>query len=236
MEDYIKSTPDSDVQSQSDATSVEDAEKKQQPAEEKASDTEKQKKEDAINWEKRYKDTQKAFTKSRQELAELRAQLKVLQEQVKAPEPTIDDDKKKELDELKLTDPDRWYREMKALEDSAQKELSERVNKLSEREKELVRREMVLEEFLEANPDVVINNEIIKYDVPARITKKLEDGKITFEQFLNEVKEFLTRPKKIAEDQKPPQQKDIGSVGGSDTPKDTQTKDDAIKTYVDAVL
>ena len=59
----------------------------------------------AIDWEKRYKDTQAAYTKARQEAVQLKAQVEVLRSQgLSAVQ--IDDKLKDELEDLKYTNPE----------------------------------------------------------------------------------------------------------------------------------
>ena len=68
-----------------------------------------------IDWEKRFKDTQAAFTKSRQELAATKAELQAAKEMQQFAMPA---DVKARLDELKFSDPDAWRVEMNAFEQS----------------------------------------------------------------------------------------------------------------------
>ena len=64
-------------------------------------------------------------------------------------------------------------------------------------EVELARRAKVLEEFNQSHPDVQLTDELIAYDVPPRLTKQLEKGELTFEEFLDKTYEFLTKPKTV---------------------------------------
>ena len=187
-----------------------------------------------IPWEKRYRDTQRAYTKARQEVAALKAEIKALKEKVK-PEPSLSAEQKKELEELKYSDPDKWYKKMRELEESAKQELSKSVEQLSEAEKEAVRRELVLEEFLQENPDLTINDDVIANDIPPRIKKELDEGKITFEQFLDKVKDFLTKGKTVDKGKSVPSQPDLNKVGGSTEPTEPQS-DDILAKYEELVI
>jgi chaperonin cofactor prefoldin len=207
------------------------AEAKQASVEASAEDLQKQ----IETIEKRRKDTQAAYTKARQEVAELRAQLKALQEQVK-PQPDISPTEQKELDELKFADPDAWYRKMKQLEESAKQKLSESVSQLSQKEKAAMTMELALEEWNRTNPDAPITHDNLQYDIPPRIMKQLEDGKLTFEEFLTKASEYLQKPKKVATDTEPPQQPSLGKVGGSTEPSEDAQDKDVAQNYDNLVF
>lgn len=163
--------------------------------------------------EKRRRDTQAAFTKSQQELKTTKAELEVLKTQVVI---KVTPDELSALEDLKFSDPDKWRLEVnkleKAKEDSINSQISEVTKKLSEQE-ELARRQGILMEFSQANPGLVINDEVLQYDVPRRITSKLEKGEVSFEDFLAEVKEYLTTPKTV-KTVGVEQQPNLGKVGG----------------------
>ena len=192
-----------------------------------------------IDYEKRFKDTQAAFTKSQQALREKEARLKAL-EKLTQPSLELDEATKTELDTLKYEDPDAWRKRVNQLEFEATKKYQETVNeagKLAAQQAELERRSQVLAEFNKSHPDIAITDEVIQYDVPPRITKQLEDGKVTFEDFLTNVADYLKAPKVIGDGNAvPPAQPDLSKVGGDSNPSDAAVKGDIIEQYKNSAL
>ena len=166
--------------------------------------------------EKRRKDTQAAFTKSQQALKAKEAELQVL----KTTAPAITPEVAKELDDLKFKDPDAWKSRLDELQDKHNATIVAKTKELTDQvvhQSELERRASVLAEFNAANPSLVITDEVIQYDIPPRITKKLAEGTVSFEDFLVEVKEYLNAPKKVKADGVE-QQPNLSKVGGGSTP------------------
>ena len=173
-----------------------------------------------IDWEKRYKDTQGAFTKSQQELKAAKAKVEVL-EKLTTPQINITPEIQKELDDLKYSDPDAWRVRMNNLDLEAKQNHQ---SLLSEAEKqatvqaELERRAQLLEEYNRSHPNYPITDEVINFDVPNRILKKLEKGEITFDSFLEEVHNFIYSPKTIGSANETLNQPNLGNIGGSTSP------------------
>jgi len=189
-----------------------------------------------INWEKRFKDTQAAYTKARQEIAKLKAKLKVLEETNNTYiKPNIPEEKAKELEKLKFEDPDKWRLEMNKLEEMAKNEANQKISQVEKKLSELEKRQLIFEEFQASHPDVVINDDVIKYDVPPRITQKLESGKITFQEFLEEAYNYLKTPKVVGDGNKTIGQPNLNKVGGDDTPFNGSVYQDIVKSYKNEV-
>ena len=166
--------------------------------------------------EKRRRDTQAAFTKSQQALKAREAELQVL----KTTGPAITPEVAKELEDLKFKDPDAWKSRLDKIQDEHNATIAARTKELTDQvvnQSELERRASVLAEFNTANPGLVITDEVIQYDIPPRITKKLAEGKVSFEDFLVEVKEYLSTPKKVKADGVE-QQPNLSKEGGGSTP------------------
>lgn len=186
-----------------------------------------------VDFEKRYKDTQAAYTKSQQELKAAKAKVDVL-EKLTTPQIQIDAETQKELDDLKYSDPDAWRTKMNNLELDAR---STHQNLISAAEQqaaiqaEMERRTQVLNEYNRSHPGFEITDEVIQLDVPTRITKKLESGELSFDDFLGEVKEFLYTPKKVGTTNKTLGQPNLGNLGGGDTPSDTAMSKDIVANY-----
>lgn len=192
----------------------------------------------SVDFEKRYKDTQGAYTKSQQELKAVKAKLEVL-EKLTTPQIQLDADAQKELDDLMYTDPQAWRIRMNALENEAS---NKHRALLSEAEKqvllqsELEDRARVLDEYNRSHPDFPITDNVIELDVPARITKKLDKGEISFEDYIKEVHEFLYSPKKVGSANEILKQPNLGKVAGGDTPSEGSVIKDITANYKNIVF
>jgi hypothetical protein len=170
-------------------------------------------KQQVIDWEKRFKDTQAAYTKSQQELVSTKAKLKVLAEP-RREDLNLSPEQKAELDDLKYENPDEWRVKITKLEQEAQNAREEKISELSQ----LELRKLAFAEFSANHPDVIFTDEIINFDVPYRIKHKLEKGETTFEEFLQEAYDYLKTPKKVGTDNQTLEQPNLGNVGGGHTP------------------
>lgn len=96
---------------------------------------------------------------------------------------------------------------------------------------ELENRARLLNEYNRSHPNFPITDEVIEFDVPARITKKLEKGEITFEDYLQEVHSFLYSPKKVGTGNEILNQPNLGKISGGDTPSEGAIMKDIIANY-----
>jgi len=191
-----------------------------------------------IDYEKRFKDTQAAFTKSQQALKEKEARLEAL-EKLTQPSLQLDEATKTELDSLKYEDPDAWRAKVNQLESEAvqkHQETLDEAGRLAAQQAELERRGQVLEEFNRSHPNIALTDEVIQYDVPPRITKKLENGEVSFEAYLEEVATYLQAPKVVGDGNKTLNQPNLSKVGGDDKPSDGAVKADIVKDYKNIVF
>lgn len=178
------------------------------------------------NLEKRLKDTQAAFTKKAQEAAALRAEVKVLRENSVGQELKLTDDVKAELEELKLTDPDAWYTKKSALERQQKDSLQETINAEVKSLTDLEMRQIVLKEFQQANPDIILTDDVIALDIPPRITQQLKDGSVSFGEFLVMCKDYLKSNKVVGDGNTTLNQPNLTKVGGNNKLNDvTKPKD-----------
>lgn len=142
---------------------------------------------DTSNIEKQLKDTQAAFTRSRQEIAALKSHISVLEEALQNNDVSISPEIQKELDMLKTTNPELWRQKLNAIENKKAKDLSSSVSK----KVEIARRKAVLEEWNAKNPDAQVNEYVVNYVLPAGLYNKLKNGEVSFEAFLSEAGNFL---------------------------------------------
>lgn len=174
--------------------------------------------------EKRRRDTQAAYTKSQQELAATRAQLKVMKE---TGGPALDQGKLAELEDLKFSDPDAWYKAKLALESEAHNTFQSKLAEASESEVRLAK----LEEFKATHPGFELTDD----DIPPRIAKKLASGQVSFDEFLQETYDYLVTPKVIGDANKTLEQPNLGKVGGGITPSAAATSKDIVSSYKNEV-
>jgi hypothetical protein len=191
----------------------------------------------AANAEKRRRDTQSQFTKQQQQLKAAETRATKLAEKL---ESTIMESlplkQQSRLEELKATDPDSWREELTKLEASAKGELAKEldtINKAASQVSEEDHRLAVLAQFQEANPD--ITPEMIDEDVPPRITKKLANGTITFEQFLEESAKFLRAGKVIDGGEEAPSFVDLGKAAGGSRPGENDQNKAIVDSYAKEV-
>ena len=194
-----------------------------------------------VDYEKRFKDTQAFATRIAQEkadtereLVELKAELSVLKTTAK-PSLTINAQVQSELEDLKYSDPDAWRTRVNELETTANAEFNSKIveaKQLSSQQLELQRRANVLSQFQNEHPDVVFTDELLHLDIPQRIVKELENGKVTYEEFLNNVYNYVKTPKVIGSTTKTLEQPNLSKTGGDDTPtRNSSSNQNIIQTY-----
>ena len=189
----------------------------------------------AATIEHRRRSTQGAFTKNQQKLKSIEAEKDALLNKIATPV-TFTPEEQEKLDDLKYSDPEAWRDELNKLEkskkDEAQSKLVELTGEASKEagaQFELARRQQVLEEFNES-ATVAITDELIANDVPPRITKKLEEGKITFEDFLDEVSTYLNKGKTV-KNEETLDQPNLNKLSGGKTPSDAKAPKALAENY-----
>lgn len=188
--------------------------------------------------EKRYRDTQAALTRISQENKALKAEKSVLRQKATAHvELDLTPEQEAELEDLKFEDPEAWRKKVNFYEQEAktkhEKALDEEVKKVSSQSldnEEIERRKTVLSAFLEDHEGFELDDDIIANDIPPRIVKKLETGKISFEDFLQECYDY-TKTGKVIKQDKVLNQPNLSKVGGSDRPDKNAVKEDMITSY-----
>jgi len=177
----------------------------------------------AAGLEKRRRDTESALGKTRLQLKTEEELRKKLEARAAAGlQLDMSQEEAEALEELQAIDPNAWRLKVNELEQKAttafQEELNSDRSSISQ-QAELERRTNVLEQFNMSHPDAPITDETLASEIPPRITKKLEAGTITFEDFLTEAYEFVTRPTttvSAAAEELP----NLGNVGGGSAVSD----------------
>lgn len=194
----------------------------------------------AANAERRRRDTQSAYTKTQQQLKQLESERNHLLKGWEADfTKTLPTDKQAELEELKASDPDAWRNRLNELEQEQRQAFQAKAQEIAVKAKgetELDYRQRALEEFQQANPTLTINDDVIQNDVPPRLTKQLEKGEITFGEFLNQVKTFMTKGKVVnPKVDKANDDPDLGDVPGGSAPGGDAVAKASKKQYKDEI-
>lgn len=193
----------------------------------------------AVNAERRRRDAESAFGKSH---SKLKAQDTLIQNLTKQAASNVHanltQEQKTELEELKFSAPEAWRNKLNELEQSAMSALQEDLGKMTSeatQQAEIEARKLILSDFRDQHPEVEITDEVIANDIPPRITKRLTDGLISFEEFLTEAYNFLTSPKSIKKDdvKKEPS---LSKAGGSSTPDQSSIDKDTETNYKDVIF
>lgn len=187
--------------------------------------------EGTIDWEKQFKDTQAALTKSRQEVAALKTKAAELEKQLDVQGIQLPEDVAAELEALKYTDPERWRQSLNELEAKRAKEIDTKVAQ----EVEATRRAAVLEEYNRNNPGYEINDYVAENMLPASFTKRLSNGEISFDTFIKEASDYL-HSVKIGPGNSPKAGKvsPINMLDGGATPNNSGNNPDV--SYKDAIF
>jgi hypothetical protein len=189
----------------------------------------------AVTAERRRRDTQSEYSKSQARLRQVEAEniglATVLEKELST---ILTAEQRTELDELKALDPDAWRVKLNEYEQANQSAAVDKTKSIKEKavkETELQRRERIFKEFQAENADLQLTEEVIENDLPPRFIKRLEKGEITFEQFLDDAKKYLTKGKVVKEGETPPTIADLSSVGGGTTPAKAATDAAGVASY-----
>jgi hypothetical protein len=189
----------------------------------------------AAKLEKRHRDTQSSYTKSQQRNKQLEAENSKLAEswEVDAIE-SLTSSQKSKLEELKSQDPDAYVKKISEIRDEAKVTFKEKREKLTKEVSDLSElevRQAELDAYNAYNPKAQITQESIDNDVPPRVVKQLKEGKITFTEFLETAKKYLTTGKAVKKGEKIEDEPDLNKSSGSDSPSGEALKNQSSKDY-----
>ena len=191
----------------------------------------------AATAEKRRRDTQASFTKHQQGSKELEAiNTSLTQQLAELATPVFTKEESEELESLKYDDPDAWKDKLDSLTKSKRAETQTKIDEITgtagtqaRTQFESERRAQVLSNFNDSSP-IKVTQELIDNEIPPRITKKLAEGKISFEAFLDEVVEYVNTGK-VVHTEKTLDQPNLGKLSGGQTPTDTKPEASLSETY-----
>jgi hypothetical protein len=194
----------------------------------------------AVTAERRYRDTQSAYTRAQQDFKRQEAISVGLEERLLTSEVVLTKEQKFELNELKKTNPEAWRAKLNEYEEAGKAILStelETIRTESGNKGELEVRNDQMAAWSETT-GITLTDEVIANDLPPRFIKELESGKITFEEFLDKAGEFLKTPKVIAgaDEDAIDDTKDLGRVAGGQEPSKTAQEGDFEETYVETIF
>ena len=189
----------------------------------------------AVMIEKRRRDADSTIGKARHKQKILEAENEELRKRMaQSFKPDITADEQQELEDLKFSDPDAWRSKMNDLELSARATLDEQFTQVTTEASvsaEIARREQVLADFQTANPDIVVTEEVLANDVPPRITRKLEAGDVSFEEFLADAVSYLSKGKVVKDTSPVTNKPNLSDAGGGASPDQHAVSEDIVSSY-----
>lgn len=189
----------------------------------------------AAKQEKRFRDTQGAYTKSRQRLKELETTNEgLIEHMVNNATLHLTDSEREELDDLRTSNPEAWREKLNEHEENARKIQQDHINTYREKGKKASESELradAYKEFTERT-GIQLSDDVITNQLPAAYTKKLDAQEWTFDQFLSEAEKFL-QPKATIKGSKdkPTNDTDLSKVPGGQEPSDAAIAQSVIQSY-----
>jgi len=193
----------------------------------------------AANLEKRRRDTQSAAAKTSQQLEASVERSNKLESKLKENfVHSLTKDQQEELEDLKSSDPDGYrekYNEYEAVALEAFEEELADMGYDEDQVAEMADRNSILTEFLETNPGLTLNDEVMENDLPPRLVKQLNEGEIDFKEFLDESKKFLAETKVDTGDDAN-NEPNLGEAGGGSEASDKAIKGENDTSYKEVIF
>lgn len=189
----------------------------------------------AVTSERRYRDTQGAFTKAQQTAKKNEAIAIGFQDRLLESEVVLTKEQKYELNELRKTDPDAWRTKLNEYETANKANLSTELEELrtkSSTKGELEIRKDQMAAFSKET-GITLTDEIVENDLPPRFTKELAEGIVTFEEFLVKAGNFIKAEKVIqgSNEDTDDDTKDFSKVAGGQEPSKAAQEGDFEESY-----
>jgi hypothetical protein len=190
----------------------------------------------AAKTELRLRNTQKQFTKARQEVSVLsNVNTKYKEQLLSNVSLNLSESESKELKTLKINDPEAWRVKITGYEDRSRTALTTALAQIEtegHKATEIELRTAQVNAFNETT-GLKLTDEIIQNDLPPRYLKDVEEGKSTFSEFLDKAAKFLTKDKVIlgANGDDPENEPDLTKMAGSNEPSEQATTGDIIHEY-----
>lgn len=171
-----------------------------------------------VTTEKSARDTKAAFTKSQQELVQLKAKAEVLENEALS-STALTPEQQEELEELKYSDPDAWRNKLNEYETSAKAQVSARIAELTSQASESAMKDLTLAQRTEAlqnfqsQTGIELTDDVMQNDIPPRLQKKIDE--MPFEDYLNEVATYLGKGKVVKKTEEGLEQTNLGKLPGA---------------------
>ena len=189
----------------------------------------------AVTSERRYRDTQGAYTKSQQNFRQQEAITDSLQERLLKSEVTLTKEQVYELNTLKKSDPDAWRSKLNEYEETNKIKLTDelkeiRISSANKGELEVRKEQMAL---WSKDTGIELTSEIVAHDLPPSFLKELDSGKVTFEEFLEKAGKFLKANKVVqgSTESIDDNTLDLGNIAGGQEPSKKAQEGDFDETY-----
>ena len=194
----------------------------------------------AVTSERRYRDTQGAYTRAQQESKRQEAIANGFQERLLTSEVVLTKTQKFELRDLKKTDPDAWRAKLNEYEEANKEKLGtelETIRTESGNKGELEVRKDQMAAWSEST-GITLTDEVVANDLPPRFMKQLEKGDITFEEFLEQAGNFLKAEKVIqgSTEDTDDDTKNLGRVAGGSEPSKQAQEGDFDQSYEETIF
>lgn len=190
----------------------------------------------AVNSERRFRDTQGAYTRSQQEVKKHQAINKGLTDHmIKNITTHITDAQRQELDVLKVENPEEWRTKLDQYEEESKTTLKDALKTIetegSNKSEVDIRAEKMA--AWSKSTGIELTDDIVDSELPPRYKKDLEEGKITFDQFLTRASDFLEKEKVIlgANEEEEEEEPNLNKLPGSNAPSERAAQGDLTETY-----
>jgi hypothetical protein len=189
----------------------------------------------AAKLEKRYRDTQSAYTKAQQKSKSLETvNGKLTEHMIRNATLHITDEQRADLDALRATNPEAWREKLSGYEEEAKQLVTSKVSEFQQegvKVSELELRAQKVAEFKE-EVGVELTDSFIEENLPAKYIKDLEKGTIDFDTFLQRSKDYLTKAKIIkGSDEEPENAPNLGKLGGGHKPAKAAIEGGIVESY-----
>jgi hypothetical protein len=175
----------------------------------------------AANAERRRRTTESNYSKTKLELKAQATLNDTLKNKIaEVSRPNLSAEEQAQLEELKFSDPDAWFKQKSELLSKANANLNTEISELTtaaSQQAESDSRIQVLADYNVLHPDGKLTVELIADEIPPRISNKLSSGELSYDQFLVEAGQYIKTPKKvggIAAKNSP----NLGNAGGGAEP------------------
>lgn len=187
----------------------------------------------AARTEIRRRDTQSALQQERTEKQRLAAENAELVSGWEADvTDTLTAEEQSSLEELKHQDPDAWHKKLLELRDGKKAKFQEKRTEIANKAEAVsaqASRAEILNAFESQYPGV-LTDDVLQNDIPPRYVKQLENGEVTYKQFLQNCVDYVQKDKVLDKGETAPKVTDLSAEAGGGAPseaaRDAQDSDD----------